>query len=414
GSAPRYVVQKSTTATLDLAASLAHAARVLAPYEAVLPGLADSCLTAALQAWDWATTHPHQLYQQETLRSPEITTGAYGDTTAADEFEWAAIELYYTTAADSFLVGRPIALIEEARSPVWSTVHTFGYLTATTLAAPTPAGAEVADRAEDVLLRTADAYQQTFAASPYATPMGLRANDFHWGGNGHAAAVGVMLLRAHEMTGEARYLHAALGTMDYLMGRNATGYAWVTGYGSRTPLHIHHRPSEADDVAAPVPGWLAGGPHARNTDQCPAYPSSYPAENYLDDYCSYSTNEMTTYWNAPLTALGAGLDVAFGTPVEQADVPPPLVLGLASPIGPASSRDTLVWAQTAPADSFDVEVATEASFRELVYARSGRAETTATYTRTDEAPLFWRVRAHRRGQVSRWTPVHVVDPSDRP
>ncbi|MEM9666769.1 MAG: glycoside hydrolase family 9 protein, partial [Bacteroidota bacterium] len=404
-------VQKSTTATLDLAASLAHAARVLAPYEAVLPGLADSCLTAAFAAWDWATAHPNRYYRQETLRNPTIHTGTYGDSNTSDEFEWAALELYYTTAADSFLTQRLITGNGEAASPVWQNVQTLGYLSAATLSAPTATGTEVAERVRGKLLRTARAYRDAFEASPYATPMGRRAGDFHWGGNGHAAAVGAMLLSAHDLTGDPRYLQAALGSMDYLMGRNATGYAWVTGYGSRTPLHIHHRPSEADDVAAPVPGWLAGGPHANNPDGCPDYPSRFPAANYLDDYCSYSTNEMTTYWNAPLLYLGAGLEDALGTPVEAADLPPPLIQSPEPFAEQVSRRTRLVWSMLAPADSFDIEVATDPSFETLVLETSGWTETSLWRTWTTGTTFYWRVRAHHGGQRSRWSPVQVFTTS---
>jgi endoglucanase len=54
-------------------------------------------------------------------------------------------------------------------------------------------------------------------------------------------------------------------------------------------------------VDQPVPGWLVGGPGAVGVQDCPEYPSDLRALHYLDAWCSYSTNEITTYWNAPLT-----------------------------------------------------------------------------------------------------------------
>ncbi len=45
----RYVVQKNTAASLDFAATMAHASVVLADFTSELPGLADSCRNAAIR-----------------------------------------------------------------------------------------------------------------------------------------------------------------------------------------------------------------------------------------------------------------------------------------------------------------------------------------------------------------------------
>lgn len=51
---PRYVVQKSTGAALNFAATLAQTSRLIKRFEHQLPGLADSCLRASQRAWVWA------------------------------------------------------------------------------------------------------------------------------------------------------------------------------------------------------------------------------------------------------------------------------------------------------------------------------------------------------------------------
>lgn len=53
-TAPRYAVQKGVAATLDFAAVAAQASRILQKYQKQLPGLSDSCLKAAVNAWQWA------------------------------------------------------------------------------------------------------------------------------------------------------------------------------------------------------------------------------------------------------------------------------------------------------------------------------------------------------------------------
>ncbi|HLW07801.1 MAG TPA: glycoside hydrolase family 9 protein, partial [Marinilabiliaceae bacterium] len=106
-----------------------------------------------------------------------------------------------------------------------------------------------------------------------------------------------------------KYLNSALSDLDYILGRNATGYCFVTGFGQQKVMNIHHRPSAADGVEDPVPGFLAGGPNIATFADCPkAKRSRFPAKSFVDLECSYSTNEIAINWNAPLIYLSGGLD----------------------------------------------------------------------------------------------------------
>lgn len=98
---------------------------------------------------------------------------------------------------------------------------------------------------------------------------------------------------------------------DYLMGRNATGYCYITGFGDKSPMHPHHRISEADTIEKPFPGMLVGGPNPGQQDkkELPIpYPSDYPDESYLDNMQSYASNEIAINWNASLVAFLCWLD----------------------------------------------------------------------------------------------------------
>ena len=143
--------------------------------------------------------------------------------------------------------------------------------------------------------------------------MGKNGNaDFNWGGNSNALNYSVLSLMAYQLTGQHDYLSLAVSGADYVLGRNATGYCFVTGFGTRQVMHPHHRPSFADGVTAPVPGWLAGGPNTNAQQDCgaAAYPSSaYRAISYIDNWCSYSTNEVAINWNAPLVYVAGALQV---------------------------------------------------------------------------------------------------------
>jgi endoglucanase len=70
--------------------------------------------------------------------------------------------------------------------------------------------------------------------------------------------------------------------------------------------------AQADDIADPLPGWMVGGPDARKDDKADCagrkkYPSDLPALSYLDNACSYTTNEVAISWNAPLVYVIAAL-----------------------------------------------------------------------------------------------------------
>jgi len=150
---------------------------------------------------------------------------------------------------------------------------------------------------------------EEFYRSPYAITMGrYDRSDFVWGSNGVIGNHSLMLIQAYRLSGEKDYLNAALANMDYLLGRNATGYSFVTGFGSKPPMFIHHRQSASDDIEDPVPGFVAGGPQPGQQDGCD-YVSDLPATTYLDDWCSYSTNEVTINWNAPIVYLTGALEV---------------------------------------------------------------------------------------------------------
>lgn len=307
---PRYVVMKSTAATLDFAAVMAQAARIFSNFSSVLPGFSDSCLQASLKAWNWARKNPAIVYDQTLMNnqfSPKINTGEYGDRYFGDELDWAAAELFVTTARDSFLtVANPLNA-STATVPSWPNVRTLG------LYAFAHYRRAIADRIDTSVVKSrilglANALCTSMNSSAYGVVMGAQSGDFVWGSNGVAANQGMALLCAFQLTGDSTYLRAALANLDYLLGRNGTTYCFVTGFGSQSPMHIHHRPSHADGIVPPVPGLLPGGPNPHQEDSVTTYPSSMPALSYTDNVESYASNEICINWNAPLVFLAVGVE----------------------------------------------------------------------------------------------------------
>jgi len=314
---PRYVVQKSTTAALDFSAVTAQAARIFKAYSKQLPGLSDSCLDAAKRAWNWALKNPSVNYNQDSMNllfEPKITTGTYGDRRYDDEWFWAAAELAVTTGGEvpEYVDKFFSALNNKYSLPTWSNVYMSGIYSLnryriknsqTKLARQLNVTGNIGPR----LTAMADEYLSLMSKNAFLTVMGGRRSDFNWGSNSNAANQGIVLINAWLETGKVKYINAALANLDYILGRNATGYCFVTGFGRLSPKHPHHRPSEADGVEAPVPGLLAGGPNPGMQDKC-EYPFKEPETAYVDANCSYASNEIAINWNAPLVYLANAIE----------------------------------------------------------------------------------------------------------
>ena len=305
---PRYAVQKSTAATLDFAAVTAQAARILQKYKTALPALSDSCIRASQHAWQWAVQHPDVAYNQNENNKtfqPAITTGDYGDCYFADEWFWAACELYATTSDDMFWQTISKTITNPLVLPSWSNVHALGIYTLVRTH-PAKHAAEI-NESKKVVINFAGHLLQTVDSTAFQTVMGGSVHDFNWGSNSNAANQGIALINAYFITKEKKYIDGALSNLDYLLGRNAMGYCFVTGMGTHSTVHPHHRPSVADGIAEPVPGLMAGGPNPGRQDHC-KYNYFEPETAYLDSDCAYASNEIAINWNAPLVYLANAIE----------------------------------------------------------------------------------------------------------
>ncbi|MEG2900034.1 MAG: glycoside hydrolase family 9 protein, partial [Massilia sp.] len=207
---PRYVVAKSTAAALDFAATMATASRVLAPYDAKWPGLSQRMLAAAQAAWRWAEAHPNVVFKNPK----DVVTGEYGDAQLADEFAWAAAELFISTGQDRYaqaFMRRDAAL----STPAWGDVAALGWMSLAHHRARLKPGI---DRA--LIERRIDALASQLAKHAnggYRVP--LASKDIVWGSNAVILNQGMMLLQAYRINGTPAYLQAAQSSLDYVLGR---------------------------------------------------------------------------------------------------------------------------------------------------------------------------------------------------
>ncbi len=302
----RYVVAKSTAATLDFAAVMAQASRIYRSVPAY-KAWADQALQQAEKAYDWAVANPNVIYDQTAMNTafaPAITTGEYGDRTIDDERAWAAAELWLTTKDEKYNMRHgDYSALAAFSLPTWGSVGSleiYSVINAT------------ADKQLVKLVQSyADEQVEAIAKSSFHSPYGNKATDFGWGCIGeNGASMGLALLFTYKQTNDKKYLDAALLVADYILGRNATGYCYVTGLGTHSPKFPHQRLSAADGIDEPLPGFVVGGPNAgqQDAENCKSYTSSLADESYTDDTASYASNEIAINWNATTAAFLLWLD----------------------------------------------------------------------------------------------------------
>lgn len=292
-----YVIGKSAEAAFDFAGVMAVAARVYKPFDS---NYANKCLEAAKKAYAWGSNNMNVHF---TANPSDVSTGAYEGDNASDEKLFAGTELAITTNDGSYKQSGTTEYIS-----YWGDmkgIATYGKATHASVFSD-------AGEAKQKILSTADGFVNR-TKSGFGVVMAK--DDFVWGSNAVASNQGVWLLHAYYLTGDEKYYAAALKVLDYLLGKNPLDMSFVTGYGTKSPMMPHHRPSTSDNVTEPIPGMLVGGPQPGGEDvgsaaewKCADYRTGQAATAYTDQRCSYATNEVAINWNAPLAYLAGALE----------------------------------------------------------------------------------------------------------
>ena len=296
----RYIVGKSTTATFDFAAATAQASRVYRPLDAAY---ADRLLAAARRAYTWGTANPNVVF-----RNPDdVSTGEYGDDNADDERTWAAAELFATTGEQEYyneLQARPPRVRFNAGE---SWTGYMGNLAAYTLLRfPDRVPQEMHRELQQLVITLADSLVMDINQNPYRQPV----TEFEWGSNSDVLNAAMLIAAAYRQEPKEEYIAAMRSSVDYVLGNNPNNVCYLTGYGERAPMNIHHRPSIADGIAAPVPGLLSGGPNSKQQDkQYTTYEAgAAPMQSWADQEPSFASNEICLNWNAPFTYVTGYLE----------------------------------------------------------------------------------------------------------
>ncbi len=362
----RVILPPSTAATLNAAACGAQAARL---WKGIDDAYSKQCLEFAKTAYEAAKAHPDQFAPSGNFEGG----GAYGDDDVSDEFYWAAAELYITTGeaayhddmkGSGFFLELPTVLsggesVDTCGGFDWG--HTAALGTISIAINDDKVDKADAKSAAAAIISSADEFIKTEDKQGYGLPYGqstLSSTDsdtgYIWGSNSLVADNGIVLAYAYILNGDAKYLNGAVSAMDYLLGRNAMDYSYVTGYGTHAAKYPHHRywANLIDDSFPLAPnGVLVGGPNSGMEDpwvrgsgwKKGAIP---PAKCYMDHIEAYSANECTINWNAPLAWLTAFITENTKEGIKQGAVN-------LSPAAVPSSSETKIneAAGTAPANN---------------------------------------------------------------
>jgi endoglucanase len=313
----RYLRPVSTAATLNLAAAAAQAARL---WKQVDPEFSKKCLDAAERAWKAANKFPDIFAPQ----SDKVGGGPYDDTNVDDEFYWAASELFISTNEPEykkFIQSSPHYLELPKSSGkdgggvpsamTWQMVSGLGTISLAIV--PNQLDKTHVAQARKAITDTADRYLALIDQQGYRTPMTTEGGKYPWGSNSFVANNMIILALAHDFSQDAKYLAGVLDGMNYLLGVNAMGQSYVTGYGERPLQNPHHRFwafQKSDVFPKPPPGCLSGGPNSSIQDPVAQtkLQGCKPQKCFIDNIDSWSTNEITINWNTPLSWVAAFLD----------------------------------------------------------------------------------------------------------
>ena len=360
-SPSRYLYRPTLTATLDFIAVMAQAARIWKDIDA---GFSDKCLTAATNAYaslDELLLDIDGNLWTSNKKEDNGGGGPYDDVDYRDEMYWALIELYITTGESQYItssrftdlgvdtegdyygfkeIRRNTAGVEDGKEDLphgWKNVSGCGVLSlyANKDKIDNP---EMISAVEGAITALADKMHEN---ATVINPFGIafsKHSDVVWGSNQQVINRALIQSCAYKITDDEKYLEGVSRAMDYLLGTNPLSFSYITGYGERSPKYPHHR-FFANHIDPGIPhtvpaGCLVGGPNPtqnenfgeteengtgkddivlKNQDPFAILGKIYKHDyNYLsayaDSYDSFSTNEVTIYWNASLVCIAAIVD----------------------------------------------------------------------------------------------------------
>ncbi len=293
-----YLFPVSSIATADMAAVCALASRIYKDHDGAF---AQRLLDGALKAGKWLEENPDFLF----VHPENHNTGSYGEWRDFDNRFWAWTELYLTTgdsvhkdqmlkALDAFDEHMPLTALGTGM------VSGFGALSYILWGEDDRLKAKYSD----CYIRNAEYLAKMSDECGWGAAM--NENSYYWGSTMGLGKNGMVFAIADYAEKSDRFKGCAHKQLDFLLGVNATGYSWVTGHGEFCINYPHLRTAHADGIEKCMPGYVSGGPNKGRQDHVARKmipEGTPPMKCFIDEVGSFSTNEITIYWNSPFVFL---------------------------------------------------------------------------------------------------------------
>jgi hypothetical protein len=288
---PRFYTAKTTWATADAVASLAHAARVYGQFESVFPGYAARLRDAARRGWSYLQSHdamdpPDGTDGDSKLAATPAASNAHSDHNAR---VYAAAELFKTLREPAFknYVDRwatdIAATSENGMHPLkdYKQVDPLNHIALTqglfVYCTTEGASPEITASFKEALSHTAEAIYQ--ATGGPDDPYLAYHYDGHycWGSNSAKGRWGRVLLMANMLglnrVRQAAYREIIAGYLHFIHGRNPLSLCYLSNMkhagATNCVTEIYHQwfrdgsPLYDGKTSryGPPPGYLVGGPN---------------------------------------------------------------------------------------------------------------------------------------------------------
>ncbi len=263
---------------------------------------AEKLLESSKLSYSWLDKNPDFI----GFENPKgCNTGEYGDSSDLDERFWAAAEMYKATGESKYLDDfMKLKELDFSKTDLgWGSVSGFGSLSY--ILNPN-ANEKIKDELKELFASKANEIKAISASGKYGVT--LPSSGYKWGSNMTVCVNGMQLIINHLLNEDKSSIDIASGNLDYLLGKNALGYSYVTGFGENAYRNPHNRPTVADGIDECIAGFVSGGPNGTPQDEKAEWmivPGTPPMKCYLDIWECYSLNEITIYWNSPAIFITA-------------------------------------------------------------------------------------------------------------
>ncbi len=293
-----YVWPKRLEAACGFVGAMAFASQV---YKDIAPDAAKTFASAALKTGEWIKEN----WDQELIVKPDgFAAGWYvgGDSLDEERFHAAVVmslltgedywkeklETYYYKMTD-FTSGN-------------SNDHTFLSLWMYLTMPSEHRDSEMTALFEKQLEKAARNTSRIYSGNPWqiANP----GDAFGWGSNAELCLNLLILICADKYFGTDDHKDEIVTSVDYILGKNPTGYSYITGFGSQQVLNMHHRVRhDGKGNYFTLPGYMVSGPvkyaHAyvshKNLEQFGITADTPNMKCFYDDFNLYRFTESDLF-----------------------------------------------------------------------------------------------------------------------